>query len=849
MKKRLFLLTPSIISFFVLSFSIYVRGQHVSNCFASDPAMGSTNRNDHYNWAQGKDGSQLAANVKLKLNLFYNCPSADDYTLRASFANVSAIIGKSTQNISCFANDPGAKNADVLAHYDWAKTKSRQQLLENLQGKIAETFKCLSSQQQKTFFADLSVSVAQTVSKLNTGSTVIQNGGNNQGITKTGEWNVWVKTSPCTGRNDWISVAKENPTGGGNFFYLANQIFPGTACTNMGCTFAEATTIANTLRASNEFFKYCCRDYSVWKNTQTGKISVVQGKSGTAGFGWEFVKGDLCFDEAQALATADQYGDWKVWVRTSPCSGRYDWVTVARENPTGGENFYYLANQIFPGTNCTTMGCTFQQATAIATSIRTSPQFSNYCCRDYSVWQNTQTSKMTIVKGKFGTAGFGWQIVKTDLCCEEAEALAGIPGACSGTDQSIVNNTKCWPGSYAAMNPQTQKVECFCYPGLVWNNTRTACIDTSALVKAADCSRYSGSYAVFNQQTQKVECWCPEGKKWNSTMTACIDDPAKVNCWPGSYAAVNPQTQKIECYCNPGLVWNSTKTACVDPQELVKAADCSAYPGSYAAWNIQTQKVECWCPPGKKWNSTMTACIDDPGTITCWPGSHPEVNPQTQKTECYCNTGLVWNSTKTACVDPQELAKNTDCSVYPGSYAAWNTQTQKVECWCPPGKKWNDTKTACVDITTTTNDGSGTGGWTLVSATVSPEDPNKVWGNHEWTYSGMSPAAQYSIYNGAYKVNYSRTPPTQQFNSNGFTVSLNVNATATAGNAISGLISVSGSGLTSDTEDKTAYAKGTGSASASKAVNFKPASNYSDIEVKVVLAWGSVTYTYKYKRM
>lgn len=432
-------------------------------------------------------------------------------------------------------------------------------------------------------------------------------GGNNNA---PGEWKVWVKTSPCSGRNDWITVAKENPIAGGNFFYLATQIFPGTSCTTFGCTFQEATAVANTLRSSNEFFKYCCRDYSVWENIQTGKISVVQVKFGTAGFGWKLVKTDLCNEEAQALAQGEQSGDWKVWVKTSPCSGRYDWITVARENPTGGENFFYLANQIFQGIGCTTMGCTFSEANAIASSLRSSPQFSNYCCSDYSVWQNTQTGKMSVVKGKFGTAGFGWQIVKTDLCCEDAEALAGIPGACSGTDQAKINNTKCWPGSYAVINPQTQKVECYCNPGLVWNSTRTACIDPKELEKNTDCSVYPGSYAAWNAQSQRVECYCPTGKKWNDTRSACIDDILQVNCWPGSHAALNSQTNITECYCDPGLVWNSTKTACIDPQELVKNTDCSKYPGSYATWNTQTQRVECWCPTGKTWNSTMTACID-----------------------------------------------------------------------------------------------------------------------------------------------------------------------------------------------------------------------------------------------
>ena len=261
------------------------------------------------------------------------------------------------------------------------------------------------------------------------------------------------------------------------------------------------------------------------------------------------------------IVASGQDDGWKVWVKVSPCSGRFDWISVAKNNPTGGLNYFYLANQIFPGAGCTLQGCTFATATAVATSLRTSSEFSKYCCRDYSVWKHSQTGQMTVVVGKFGTAGLGWQIVKGDLCCEEAEALSGIVGACSGSNQQV--NTQCWPGSYAAINPQTGKTECYCNPGLVWNSTKTACVTPD--VRNVDCSGYPGSYAVWSDQNKRYECWCPEGKTWNSTRTACVDVVSQVSCWPGSYAAVNPQTGKTECYCNPGLVWNSTKTACVQP--------------------------------------------------------------------------------------------------------------------------------------------------------------------------------------------------------------------------------------------------------------------------------------------
>ncbi len=544
--------------------------------------------------------------------------------------------------------------------------------------------------------------------------------------------------------------------------------------------------------------------------------------------------------------TSAQTGEWKVWVKVSPCSGRFDWITVAKENPTAGGNFYYLANFIFPGTTCTNFGCTFAEATAVANTLRPSSEFFKYCCRDYSVWENSSTGARSVVVGKFGTAGYGWRIVKGDLCCEEAETLAGVPGACSSANnynqQDAVKNTNCWPGSYAAWNTEAKRVECYCKPGLVWNSTRTACVDPKELAKEADCSMYAGSYAAWNEQAQRVECYCPTGKKWNDTKTACIDDPAQVNCYPGSYAAFNSQTNRVECFCNQGLVWNSTKTACVDPQELVRAADCSGYPGSYAVWNAQTQRVECNCPTGKTWNSTRTACVDVASQVNCYPGSYAAYNSQTQRTECFCNPGLVWNSTKTACVDPQELVKQTDCSVYPGSYAAWNAQAQRVECYCPTGKTWNSTKTACVDIAGN-NNGIGSGNWVLVSATAYPEKRS------DWTYSPQSGTSHMDVYNGD-KADFQWTPPPQQFGSNGFTMNLNVQSRPAANSRLAALIGVGTSGLNSNNPNKqSAYANAPSEkASDQTSITFTP-SGSSEVEVRVELMWGDVKIIYKYKKM
>lgn len=126
---------------------------------------------------------------------------------------------------------------------------------------------------------------------------------------------------------------------------------------------------------------------------------------------------------------------WRVWVKTSSCSGRADWISVAQQNPgEGGTGFYQTADIIQSPLKCrlpSPNGCTFDEATAEAAVVRASNKFSGYCCRSYSVWENTQTKEISIVSGK-GSAGYGSRLVKGDLCCEEAEAVSGKPGLCSG---------------------------------------------------------------------------------------------------------------------------------------------------------------------------------------------------------------------------------------------------------------------------------------------------------------------------------------------------------------------------------------------------------------------------------
>ncbi len=132
-----------------------------------------------------------------------------------------------------------------------------------------------------------------------------------------------------------------------------------------------------------------------------------------------------------------QMAGWIVWVKVSPCAGRIDWVSVATQNPTGqgGSTYWEAADRVVGGTNCGRLNsrCTKAEAEAEAITVRASPRFSDYCCKEYSIWRNSQTNRQSIVVGKFGTAGLGWMFEDGPMCCDQAERITGLTGACSGT--------------------------------------------------------------------------------------------------------------------------------------------------------------------------------------------------------------------------------------------------------------------------------------------------------------------------------------------------------------------------------------------------------------------------------
>jgi hypothetical protein len=137
--------------------------------------------------------------------------------------------------------------------------------------------------------------------------------------------------------------------------------------------------------------------------------------------------------------------------------------------------------------------------------------------------------------------------------------------------------------------------------------------------------------------------------------------------------------------------------------------------------------------------------------------------------------------------------------------------------------------------------------WILETVTVSPTTPDKGW-----SYSGQqSSSARLTIYNGD-KADLQWTPPPQQIDSNGFTVALSARGTpADPKGRLAALIGISVVGLDADLPSKewSAYAVAeSGPSSASKSVTFKPSASANEVEVKIGLMWGSLGFTYKYRK-
>jgi hypothetical protein len=126
------------------------------------------------------------------------------------------------------------------------------------------------------------------------------------------------------------------------------------------------------------------------------------------------------------------------------------------------------------------------------------------------------TARVTVTKTGYDEK---WSDITSDL----------MTGQDNAERQYLVylkKETVCWPGSYAQFDPVTQQTLCYCYPGLEWNSTKTACIDPRKAevgctqADAATFSRMTGSWKAYRMHvtlggscdnvtgTWKVTEWC-----------------------------------------------------------------------------------------------------------------------------------------------------------------------------------------------------------------------------------------------------------------------------------------------------------------------------------------------------
>lgn len=139
--------------------------------------------------------------------------------------------------------------------------------------------------------------------------------------------------------------------------------------------------------------------------------------------------------------------------------------------------------------------------------------------------------------------------------------------------------------------------------------------------------------------------------------------------------------------------------------------------------------------------------------------------------------------------------------------------------------------------------------WTLVSITANPKTP-QVTGSSKWAYSEQSSSAHFELYNGD-QADFQWTKPPQQIDSNGFTVSLNVQAQPKGKGRVAAIIGVTGTGLTTATPRDQQAVQVIGeegsSGNGQRAVKFKPIPGASEIKVDISFMW-AIKFTYLYQR-
>jgi hypothetical protein len=136
-------------------------GQMGGVCIQEGSSMASTDRDNHFRWAREHNTQDIETNMRLKLEMLFRCNLLNGNQLANLFADISVAVGRNVPNPGCFNGDRGSTGTDRRKHYDWARDKGPQMMLENVEWKVGAALQCTDHDRQAALFADVSVIIAQ----------------------------------------------------------------------------------------------------------------------------------------------------------------------------------------------------------------------------------------------------------------------------------------------------------------------------------------------------------------------------------------------------------------------------------------------------------------------------------------------------------------------------------------------------------------------------------------------------------------------------------------------------------------------------------------------------------------
>ncbi len=150
--------------------------------------------------------------------MVYNCDAVSGDQAARAFGEISSLIARRAPDARCFNGDQGAINSDAAGHEQWARTKSRAVVRDNLAWKAAAAIRCLDAGNNRLdFFATASATLARVPG----GATPASAGNCNSGQyslagvppTRTGGQITVNWTAPANHpERDWIAIFPDGVT-------------------------------------------------------------------------------------------------------------------------------------------------------------------------------------------------------------------------------------------------------------------------------------------------------------------------------------------------------------------------------------------------------------------------------------------------------------------------------------------------------------------------------------------------------------------------------------------------------------------------------------------------------------